>query len=40
VVAIDGHVSGVVSAGDVARAVELAPFRPHPIVTATQSCRY
>jgi Zn-dependent protease/CBS domain-containing protein len=30
VVAIDGHVSGVVSAGDVARAVELAPFRSTP----------
>ena len=27
VVALDGHVSGVVSAGDLARAVELAPFR-------------
>jgi CBS domain-containing protein len=28
VVAVHGHVSGVVSAGDIARAVELAPFRP------------
>jgi Zn-dependent protease/CBS domain-containing protein len=30
VVAIERHVSGVVSAGDVARAVELAPFRSPP----------
>ena len=30
VVAIDGHVSGVVSASDLVRAVDLAPFRSPP----------